>query len=150
MSSVEQIKALRAKTGLGIHDVKRALDEAKGDEANALELLKQWGLSTVAKKSDRSISQGLIDVYAHQGRIGVVVEVGCETDFVARNEEFKKFVHDISLQVASMNPSSVEELLKQEYFRDTTLTIEDLLNQMIAKIGENIRISRFHRLELGE
>ncbi len=150
MISVEQIKTLRAKTGLGINDVKTALEEAGGNEEKAIAWLKEKGLSTVAKKADRSTSQGLIDVYAHAGRIGAMVEVNCETDFVARNEDFKAFVHDLALQVASMNPENVDELLKQEFFKDPSKTIEGYLNETIAKIGENIKISRISRFELGQ
>jgi len=149
MVSVEQIKLLRQKTGLGVHDIKRALEEAKEDETKALELLKIWGLSTVSKRADRATAQGLIEAYVHQGRMGALVEVNCETDFVARNEDFRHFAHEVALQVVSMNPESVDELLKQEYFRDGALTVGDLLNQTIAKIGENIQISRFTRFELG-
>jgi len=147
--TVEQIKNLRAKTGLGINDVKSALEEANGDEAKAIEVLKERGLSTVAKKSSRSTSQGLVDAYVHAGRIGALVEVNCETDFVARNDDFKAFVHDLALQVASMDPENVEDLLKQEFFKDPSKTIQDYLNETIAKIGENIKIARFTRLELG-
>lgn len=149
-ATVEQIKSLRAKTGLGIHDVKKALEESNGDETKAIAWLKEKGLSTVAKKSDRSTNQGLIDVYTHGGRIGAMVEVNCETDFVARNADFKAFVHDLALQVASMNPEDVDELLKQEFFKEPGKTIQDLLNDTITKIGENIKISRFSRFELGQ
>lgn len=149
--SVEQIKNLRAKTGLGIHDVKKALEEANGNEEQAIAWLKERGLSTVAKKADRATSQGLVDTYIHGGgRIGAMVEVNCETDFVARNDDFKAFVHDIALQVASMNPENVEELLKQEFFKDPSKTIEVYLNETIARIGENMRINRISRFELGE
>lgn len=149
--SVDQIKSLRAKTGLGIHDVKKALEESSGNEEQAIAWLKEKGLSTVAKKADRATSQGLIDTYIHGGgRIGAMVEVNCETDFVARNEDFKAFVHDIALQVASMNPENVEELLKQEFFKDPSKTIEAYLNETIARIGENMRINRISRFELGE
>jgi elongation factor Ts len=147
--TVEQIRELRNKTGLGINDVKSALEASDGNEEKAIAWLKEKGLSTVAKKADRSTSQGLIDAYVHSGRIGALVEVSCETDFVARNDDFKTFVHDIALQVASMNPENVDELLKQEFFKDSSLTIQDYLNQTISKIGENIKISRFARLELG-
>ncbi|OGD61239.1 translation elongation factor Ts [Candidatus Berkelbacteria bacterium RIFCSPLOWO2_01_FULL_50_28] len=149
MANVELIKKLRAQTGLGMHDIKKALDESNDNEANALVLLKEWGLSTVAKKSDRATSQGLVESYVHGGRLGAIVEVNCETDFVARNDEFKAFVKDIAMQVASMNPQDVEELLKQDYFRDPSKTIEELLTEVISKIGENVRISRFQRFELG-
>jgi|SRR3989344_56323 len=149
MSNVELIKKLRAQTGLGLHDIKKALDETGDNEEEALAKLKEWGLSTVAKKSDRATSQGLVEAYIHSGRIGALVEVNCETDFVARNDEFKMFVKDIAMQVASMNPETVEELLKQDYFRDPAKTIQDLLNETITKIGENIKISRISRFELG-
>jgi len=149
MSNVELIKKLRAQTGLGLHDIKKALDETGDNEEEALAKLKEWGLSTVAKKSDRATSQGLVEAYIHSGRIGALVEVNCETDFVARNDEFKMFVKDIAMQVASMNPETVEELLKQDYFRDPAKTIQDLLNETITKIGENIRIARIVRFELG-
>lgn len=149
MADIELLKKIRQQTGLGIHDIKKALEETNGNEEKALALLKEWGHSTVAKKSDRSTSQGLIDVYTHSGRIGAMVEVNCETDFVARNDDFKYFVHELALQVASMNPENVEELLKQDYFRDPALTIQELLTQTIAKIGENIKIGRFSRFELG-
>lgn len=147
--TVEQIKNLRAKTGLGIHDVKNALEESNGDETKALAWLKEKGLSTIAKKADRATSQGLVESYVHGGRLGALVEVNCETDFVARNDEFKMFVKDIAMQVASMNPENIEELLKQDYFRDPSKTIQDLLNDTITKIGENIKISRISRFELG-
>ena len=148
--TVEQIKSLRAKTGLGIHDVKKALEESNGNEEKAIAWLKEKGLSTAAKKADRATSQGLIDVYTHGGRIGAMVEVNCETDFVARNEDFKTFVHDLTLQVASMNPATVEELLQHEFFKEPSKTIQDYLNETIARIGENIKISRISRFELGE
>lgn len=149
MANVELIKKLRAQTGLGMHDIKKALDESGDNEEKAITLLKKWGLSTVAKKADRATSQGLVDSYVHSGRIGALVEVNCETDFVARNDEFKAFVKDIAMQVASMNPQSVEDLLEQDYFRDPSKTVQDLLNDTITKIGENIKIGRFTRTELG-
>jgi len=147
---VEQIKSLRAKTGLGIHDVKNALEASDGDETKAIAWLKEKGLSTVAKKADRVTSQGLVEAYVHGGRLGSLVEVNCETDFVARNDEFKAFVKDIAMQVASMNPENVEELLKQDYFRDPSKTIQNLLHDTITKIGENINISHITRYELGQ
>lgn len=148
--SVEVIKKLRAATGLGVHDIKSALEEANGDEARAIELLKQRGLETVAKKSARLTKAGLIEGYIHAGRIGALVEVDCETDFVARNDEFKYLVKELAIQIASMNPQTVEELLTQEYFRDQSQTVSDLLNQMIAKLGEKLEIVRFQRLALNE
>lgn len=149
MTNVEFIKRLRAQTGLGIHDVKRALDETNNDEEKAFLLLKKWGLSVVAKKSDRATSQGLIESYVHHGRLGALVEVNCETDFVARTDEFKSFVKDIAMQVTSMNPENIDELLKQDYFRDPSQTIQGLLDETISKIGENVKVSKISRFELG-
>jgi len=150
MASVELIKKLRAQTGLGMHDIKKALDETGDNETKALALLKEWGHSTVAKKADRATSQGLVESYVHGGRLGALVEINCETDFVARNDEFKAFAKDVAMQVASMNPENIDELLKQDYFRDPSKTIQDLLHETITKIGENIKISRISRFELGE
>ena len=132
---MEKIKKLRNKTGAGVMDVKRALDEARGDEKKAEEILKARGAQIVEKKSSRETSQGLIDCYLHLGKVGVLVEVNCETDFVARNEEFRTFVHEIALQVATSEVKNVDELLGEPYFKDPTKTIEDLLKAAIAKIG---------------
>ena len=147
---MEKIKKLREKTGAGVMDIKRALDEAKGDEKKAEKILKARGIEIVEKKASRATSQGLIDSYLHFGKIGVLVEVNCETDFVARNEDFKKFVHEITLQVAQSDAKTVEELLKEEYFKEPGTTVDDLLKSIIAKIGENIRITRFVKFILGE
>lgn len=145
---IKQIKKLRQTTGLGFHDIKRALEEAEGNEKKALQLLKEWGLSTVAKKADRAANQGIIAAYVHDGRIGAMVEINCETDFVARNSDFGAFAKEIAMQIASMNPENVTALMKQEYFRDPSMTIDNLLAQTISRIGENIKINRFTRFEL--
>jgi len=145
---MEKIKELREKTGAGVMDVKKALDEASGDIKKAEELLKARGVLIAEKKADRSTAQGLIDSYVHLGKIGVLVEVNCETDFVARNDDFKKFVHEIALQAAQSESETVEDLLKEEYFRSPDQTIDALVKEMIGKIGENIKIKRFVRLSL--
>jgi len=147
---MEKIKRLREKTGAGVMAVKKALDEANGDEKRAEEILKEQGVKIAAKKADRAMTHGLIDSYIHLGKIGVLVEVSCETDFVARNEDFKNFVHEIALQIAQSDAKDVEELLKEEYFKEPGKTIDDLLKEAIAKIGENIKIRRFVRYILGE
>jgi len=147
---MEKIKKLRKKTGAGVMEVKRALDKASGDEKKAEAILKERGAFMMEKKSGRTAKQGLIDAYVHLGKIGVLVEVNSETDFVARNEEFKTFVHEIALQVASSGVATVEDLLKEPYFKDPDRTIEDLLKEIIAKIGENIKIKRFVKFSLGE
>jgi len=194
--SIDQIKELREATGVGILDCRAALEDANGDFDKALEALREKGLATVAKRGERETSEGVLDLYSHgDGRVGVMVEVNSETDFVARSEKFREFAHEIALQIAASAPSYVsaedipeevleqrrqtereealaegkpEEiverivegrikkfideacLLRQDYIRDDDLTIEQLLLQNIAAMGENIVIRRFVRWELGE
>lgn len=146
-----EIKKLREQTGAAVMEVRAALEEAGGKVERALEILKQRGALRAQKKSGRVTEQGIIDAYIHgEGRIGVLVEVACETDFVARNQDFKKLVHDLALHIAAMNPSDVEELLGQPFVRDETITVGELVNQNISVIGENIKIRRFTRYELGQ
>jgi len=148
--TIDQIKKLRAKTKAGIADCRRALEESAGDLKKAEELLKSWGMGKAAKKADRAVGSGLIETYMHAGgRIGAMVEVACETDFVARTDEFKNLAHEIAMQITAMDPTTVEELLKQEYIRDSAKTIDELVKETIAKVGENIVIKRFMRFELG-
>lgn len=147
--NTDQIKELRAKTGAGVMDAKTALEESNGDVAKAEEWLKQKGLASAAKKSQRETKQGLVDAYIHNGRIGVLLEINCETDFVARTDDFKQLCHDVALQIASMEPESVKALLEQDFIKDPSQTILDLVKGAIAKIGENIVINRFVRYELG-
>lgn len=147
---MEQIKELREKTGAGVMDAKKAIEEAKGDMSKAEAIIREKGLAKAAKKADREAKSGLVYSYVHQGRVGVLVEINCETDFVARNPEFEQLCKEVALQVASMNPSSVEELLAQDYIRDGSMTIDGLVKQLIAKVGENMQIRRFVRMGLGE
>lgn len=194
--TTEQIKALREQTGVGILDCRKALEDANGDFDIALENLRAKGLATAAKRADREATEGIVELYSHgDGRVGVMVEVNCETDFVARSKEFRNFAHEIALQIAAAAPiyirsedvpedvlelrrsvlleQALEEgkpeeiidrivdgrmdkylqeisLLNQEYIRDDNLTIQSLLLENIAAIGENIIIRRFERWELGE
>lgn len=148
--NIEDLKKLREETGAGIADVRMALEEAGGDIDKAREIIKQKGLDKAASKSEREVKSGLVEVYSHGGKVGVLVEVLCETDFVAKTEDFKNLAHDLSLQIASMNPSSVEELLSQEYIRDGSLTIDALIKSVVAKLGENIQVGRFERIALGQ
>ena len=148
--TVEDIKKLREKTGAGVADSRRALEEAKGDFKKAEELVKSWGIEKAAEKSDRAVGAGLVDTYIHGGgKIGAMVEVNCETDFVAKTDEFKTLAHEIAMQVSAMNPKDVEELLQQDYIRDSGKKIEQLVRETIAKVGENIQVKRFSRFELG-
>ncbi|OGG12707.1 translation elongation factor Ts [Candidatus Gottesmanbacteria bacterium RIFCSPHIGHO2_02_FULL_39_11] len=150
MISIDQIKKLRETTGGGIMDCRKALEEAKGDQKKAAELLKKWGVEKSEKKANRETKAGIIDSYIHGGKVGVLVEVQCETDFVARTDDFKKLSHEISLQIASMSPKNVDDLLKQAYIRDPGVTMGELVKQTIGKLGENIKVTRFTRMELGE
>jgi elongation factor Ts len=194
--SVDLIKELREATGVGILDCRQALEDANGDFEKAVDILREKGLAKAAKRADREASEGKLELYTHgDGRVGVMVEVNSETDFVARSEEFRNFAHEIALQIAAAAPSyiRVEDipevdlerernivreqtlaegkpeniidkivagrmekffdetcLLRQQYIRDDTITIEQLLHQNIAAIGENILIRRFVRWEVGE
>src|SRR3990170_2262508 len=149
-TSIEDVKKLRIKSGAGIADVRRALEESAGDFKKAQELLKSRGAEIAVKKKDRATGQGLVETYIHSGgKVGAMVEVNCETDFVAKIDEFKNLVHEVAMQVAAMDPKDVEELSKQEYIRDSSKTIDDLIKEVIAKVGENIVVKRFIRFELG-
>jgi elongation factor Ts len=191
-----QIKELRESTGAGILDCRKALEQADGDFEKAVDFLREKGLATAAKRSDRDASEGVVELYSHgKGRVGVMVEVNCETDFVARSEAFRTFAHEVALQIAAAAPRylrpedipadviehereiararALEEgkpeavlpkiidgriekfkdeacLLRQPYIRDESITIEKLLMQNIAAIGENVIVRRFARWELGE
>ncbi len=189
------VKELREKTGAGMMDCKKALSETNGDMDKAVDFLREKGLASVAKKSSRIASEGIVESYIHGGRIGVLVEVNSETDFVAKNEEFKNFVKDIAMQIAAVAPKYVSReevpaeevehernvlteqargenkpehiiekmvegrlekfyeeicLLDQDFIKDSDKKIRDILNDLIAKIGENIKIRRFVRFEVGE
>ena len=193
--SASLIKELREKTGAGMMDCKKALAETDGNMDKAFDYLREKGLSSVAKKSSRITSEGLVDSYIHGGRIGVLIEVNSETDFVAKNDEFKRFVRDMAMQVAAVNPKYISReevpeeelahekevlteqarqegkpekiiekmvegrlekfyeeivLLDQKFIKDSDKKVKDILNDLIAKIGENIKIRRFVRFEVGE
>jgi elongation factor Ts len=158
--SAGAVKELREKTGAGIMDCKKALQDADGNMDKAAEILRQKGLATSSKVAGREARQGLIESYIHTGgRIGALVEVNCETDFVARTDEFRKLAREIAMQVASMNPSTIgtmegegdepDALLNQEYIRDSRRTIRDLIKETIAQVRENIQVSRVMRFEVG-
>ncbi|MBI4038901.1 translation elongation factor Ts [Candidatus Daviesbacteria bacterium] len=148
--NIEDIKKLREQTGAGIADCKEALSLSKGDTEKAKEWLKKIGFERGASQAEREVKAGLIDVYSHGGKVGVIVELLCETDFVGRTEDFKNLAHEISLQIASMNPFSIDELLKQEYIRDNSQTVDQLIMSVSSKLGENIQVGRFERVALGE
>lgn len=149
MADIELIKKLREESQASIADCRKALDETSGEYKKALEWLKKRGAEIAEKKAERETSQGVVEAYIHaNGKIGVLVTLLCETDFVARTDEFKKLAHEIALQISAMNPKDVKVLLSQEYIRDPKVTIEGLIKEAIGKIGENIKVREFSRIEL--
>lgn len=145
--SADTIRKLKEKTGAPVMRVKNVLEELKGDEKKAEEILKKEGFEKAAKRAGRETSQGLIETYVHHsGKVASVVEVLCETDFVARNELFKDLSHSLALQAASMGE---KDFLTQPFIKDPSKKIEDLVKEVIAKTGENIRVGRIFRVELG-
>lgn len=145
---LDLIKKLREETAAGVSDCRQALQDADGDYEKAKKLLIEKGLEKAAKKEGKETSQGIVEAYVHQGKVGVLVELRSETDFVARTDEFKRVAHEIALQVAAMNPKTVRGLLKEPYIRDPKITVADLIKQIVAKVGENITVARFTRLAL--
>lgn len=149
MSNVELVKEIRDATGFSFNEIKRALDESGGDKARAMDVLKAHGAEVAEKKSLRTTGQGIVEAYIHSNKkVGVLVELLCETDFVARNPMFNELAHELAMHIAAMDPQDGRELLSQSYIRDQDMTIEELLNQFIAKLGENIKIGKFCRLRL--
>ncbi len=148
--TLDQIKKLREQTSAPIMECRIALEKYEGDEKKAIEWLRAKGLERADKKASREVKAGLVESYTHTtGKVGVLVEVACETDFVARNEQFRNLCHELVLQIASMEPKNVKELLGQEYIRDPQKKVGDLVKETIGKLGENIVIRRFERFELG-
>lgn len=164
--TVELVRTLRERTGAGVMECKNALVANQGDIEKAAETLKLEGFAQVAKRSDRVTNQGLVEAYVHTGgRVGAMVELSCETDFVARTAEFKKLAHDIAMQVAAMGPVYVDEsdieegddrpasqvsLLRQPFIKDNSSSVGEVIQEIAAKLGENVRVLRFARLALGE
>lgn len=149
--SMSDVKALREQTGAGVMDAKKALEESGGDMKKAAEWVRQRGLAKAEKKADRETREGLIAHYVHtNGKVAALVEILCETDFVARGEELQSLSKEVAMQVASMNPSDVEDLLSQDFIKDGSQTIRDLVQGLSGKIGEKIMVNRFVRFELGQ
>lgn len=147
--NAELVKELRDSTGLSFNEIKKALDESGGDRAKALEALKARGATVAEKKSQRTTGQGMVEAYIHSNKkVGVLVELLCETDFVVRNPLFGELAHEIAMHIAAMDTQNTDELLTQPYIRDQAITINQLITQYIAKLGENIRVGKFCRLQL--
>lgn len=160
-----QVKELREKSGAGVMECRNALVETSGDAARAEAILKEKGLAKAEKKAGRATTQGVVDAYIHAGgRIGTLVELNTETDFVARTEEFKQLAHDLAMQVAALDPRYIGDedvpagaevdpkqdcLLQQAFIKDPSKTVQDVVKETIAKVGENIKVKRFVRFVLG-
>ena len=161
-----RVKELRDQSGAGIMDCRNALIKAEGDSEKALKLLKQKGFVQAQKKAKREAKEGLIEAYIHTGgRIGAMVELNCETDFVARTADFKELAHNLAMQITACSPQfisreevpegdaiepQVDCLLLQPYIKNPDMTVQDIITQTVAQVGENIKVSRFVRFELGE
>lgn len=146
---IELVKKIRTETGLGIMEIKSAVEESKGDKKKAKEILKEKGFKKAEKKAERKTSQGRVATYTHStGKIGVMVELQCETDFVAKHEDFLALTKDLCLQVAAMSPKNVKELLKQEFIKDPSKNIDEMVKSLVVKFGENIQLARIERFEI--
>lgn len=142
--SAKAVKALRDKTGVSVMECKKALTEANGDETRALEILKERSLASAAKKADRALGAGTIGAYVHAGaQVGAMVVLSCETDFVSKNDEFVSLARDIAMHVSAMRPADKDELMQQQFIKDPSKTIGDLLSGAVQKFGERIDISNF-------
>ncbi|MBU2632497.1 translation elongation factor Ts [Patescibacteria group bacterium] len=149
MADIKLLKQIREETQASIIDIKKALEETNSDCKKALEWLKKRGIEKAEKKATRETSQGLVECYTHQtGRVGAMIELLCETDFVAKTEEFKGLAHELAMQVTAMNPKDASELLKQDYIKDSAMTIEELIKSVIGKLGENITVRNIQRFEI--
>ena len=156
---MDTIKELREETGLSFAQIKKALDEANGDKEKAREVLAQYSSAQAEKKADREIVQGVVSAYVHgSGTIGVILELGCETDFVAKNEEFVALARDLAMHVCAMAPTSINNedglgeetaLMKQAFIKDPELTVEQKIQAAIQKFGENTKVTRFTRYSIG-
>ena len=146
---IDSIKKLRNETGFSVADIKHALAEAGGNEEEALKILRAHGHTVAEKKAERQAREGVVESYIHNTKkIGAIVVLHCETDFVAKNPEFQELAHSLAMQIASMAPKDVDELMRQPFIKDQELTIKELINQYIAKLGENIKVGDFSRFSV--
>jgi len=149
MSNIEAIKQIREETGISPTEIQKALQEASGDVEKAKELLRTWGKASASKKTSREVTQGIVDYYLHpNAKTGVLLDIRCESDFVAKSPDFKVLAHEICLQIAAMNSENVEVLLGSPWVKDGSRTIKNLIEEAVAKIGENIEVKKFVRYEI--
>src|SRR3989344_267859 len=147
MPDATAVQKLREATGAGVMDCKRALQDAEGNFESAKKLIQERGLAKVEKRAGRETGAGLVKAYVHNERIGVLLDVRAETDFVVRSEPFQELAQELVMQVAAMDPQTVEELLEQPYVRDESRKVSSLVQDVIARVGENVRVNRFVRYE---
>jgi len=141
--TTDDIKNLREQTGAGVMDAKRALEEAGGDVAKAIQIIQVKGLVKAEKRNERATGAGLITSYIHNDRIGVLLDIRCETDFVARTDDFRELARNVAMHIAAMNSTNIEVLFTEPFIKDQSISIENLIKGVIAKVGENIRIEKF-------
>ncbi len=144
----ELVKQLRNETGAGVMDCRKALEEAQGDLDKAREIIQEKGLLKATKRAGRNTGAGVLETYIHNNRVGVLLELRCETDFVARSDEFKNLAHDLVMHIAALNPKDLEALLEQPFVKDDSQTIDQLVKGVAAKTGENTQIEKFCRYEI--
>lgn len=146
--SADKVKQLRNRTGASIMECKNALNQAKGDEQKALKILQEKGRLTAMKKSERKVEEGIIEAYIHTNKkVGVLLKLKCETDFVARNQEFKELAHELAMHIAGMSSKDEKDLLEEPYVKNPLITVKDLIDEKVAKLGENIKVAEFIRYE---
>jgi elongation factor Ts len=148
MADKSTIQKLREVTGAGVMECKKALEDTEGNFESAVKLIHERGLSKVEKRANRETGAGLVKSYIHNERIGVLLDIRAETDFVVRSDVFRNLAQELVMQIAAMEPETVEELMKQPYIKDETKTVEWLVQDVIARVGENVRINRFMRMEV--
>jgi elongation factor Ts len=146
--SAESVQKLREMTSAGVMDCRKALIEANGDLDLAAKIILEKGLAKVEKRAGRETGAGLVHSYVHNDRIGVMLELRAETDFVVRSDPFQKLAHEIAMQISAMDPKSLDELMSQPYIKDESKTVKDLVNEVIAKVGENVTVNQFYRIEV--
>lgn len=149
--SIKKIKDLRKKTEASVAFCREALEESKGDEKKALECLRKRGAEIASKRQEKEAEEGIIEAYIHNNKkVGALVELLCETDFVAKNEEFRNLAHEIAMHITAMDPKDIKDLLGQPFIKDEAIIIQDFIDEKVAKLGERIKVNRFIRYEIGK
>ncbi|MBI2592894.1 MAG: translation elongation factor Ts [Candidatus Colwellbacteria bacterium] len=148
MFKTTDVQKLREMTGAPVMDCKRALQDASGDFDKAITLINERGLVKAQEKASREANAGIVESYIHNSRVGVMLELFCETDFVCRSDPFRELAHDLALQIAAMDPKDLAELLEQPYIKDEKIRIDELVKGVVARVGENVRVGRFIRYEI--